>query len=125
MSIWNNENLRNKYNFKSLDNDIYTDVCIIGGGITGVSTGYYLNKNSVNFCIIEKDTLFSKTSGNSTAKITFMHDVIYRYLIDSYGLEFAKGYYLSNNEAVNNIINITMPQIPLSQIICRNRLWEC
>ena len=76
MSIWNNENLRNKYNFKSLDNDIYTDVCIIGGGITGVSTGYYLNKNSVNFCIIEKDTLFSKTSGSSTAKITFMHDVI-------------------------------------------------
>lgn len=104
MSIWKNE--KNELTFKKLDSDITVDVCVIGGGITGISTCYYLNKENVDFCLLEKDTLLSKTSSKSTAKITFAHNVFYRYLIDSYGINFAKGYYLSNNEAVNEIIKI-------------------
>lgn len=107
MSIWNKDNFnRDNSKFEKLDKNITTDVCVIGGGITGISTCYYLNNENVDFCLIEKDSLLCKTSSHSTAKITFHHDIIYRYLIDSYGLDFAKGYYLSNNEAVNNIINI-------------------
>lgn len=104
MSIWKNEN--NNINFENLNKDITTDVCVIGGGITGISTCYYLNKENINFCLLEKNTLLSQTTSKSTAKITFLHNIIYRYLIDSYGLDFAKGYYLSNNEALNEIIQI-------------------
>lgn len=109
MSIWKKEK-DSAFSFEKLNKDICTDVCVIGGGITGISTGYYLNKNNIDFCLVEKDTLLSKTSGSSTSKITFIHNVIYRYLIDSYGIDFAKGYYLSNNEAVNEIKNIIETQ---------------
>ena len=52
MSIWKNE--KNELTFKKLDSDITVDVCVIGGGITGISTCYYLNKENVDFCLLEK-----------------------------------------------------------------------
>ena len=35
---------KEKKSYKALNKDIETDVCIIGGGITGVSVAYYLKK---------------------------------------------------------------------------------
>lgn len=107
MSIWNKDNnFSNKFNFDTLTKDITTDVCVIGGGLTGISTCYLLNNENIDFCLVEKDKIMSKTSSHSTAKITFQHNLIYRYLIDSYGFDFAKGYYLSNKEGLENIIHI-------------------
>ena len=42
-SLWLSSNvLKNK--FKSLDQDVSTDVCIIGAGILGLTCAYYLTK---------------------------------------------------------------------------------
>ena len=46
-SIWD-KSITDNTNYNTLKNDISTNVCIIGGGITGISTGYYLYKNNVN-----------------------------------------------------------------------------
>ena len=69
------DNFKNK-SFESLDQDLKTDVCIIGGGITGISCGYYLSKAGLNVCILEKDKIMEKTSGHTTAKITAQHGLI-------------------------------------------------
>ena len=42
-SFWK-DNLEIK-KYPSLTKNLNTDVCIIGGGITGISCGYYLAKN--------------------------------------------------------------------------------
>lgn len=44
-------------NFAKLDKDIDVDVCIIGGGITGISTAYLLSKAGLKVCILEKDKI--------------------------------------------------------------------
>ena len=82
-SFWIN-NFKTK-SYDSLDKDLDVDVCIIGGGITGISCGYYLAKNNLKVCILEKDKIMEKTSGHTTAKITSQHGLIYKYLYDSYG----------------------------------------
>lgn len=103
-SFWK-DNLEIK-KYPSLTKNLNTDVCIIGGGITGISCGYYLAKNNLKVCILEKDTIMNKTSGYTTAKITAQHGLIYKYLVDSYSEDFAKKYLKSNLEAIENIKKI-------------------
>jgi len=99
------DNFKNK-SYNSLDKNLNVDVCIIGGGITGISCGYYLTKNNLKVCILEKDKIMEKTSGHTTAKITSSHGLIYKYLYNSYGKDTAKKYLDSNQEAIVNIKNI-------------------
>lgn len=93
-------------NYKTLNKDIETDICIIGGGITGISVAYYLNQYKIKNVILEKDKICQRTSGCSTAKITSQHGLFYKYLIDSEGEEFAKKYYEANEQAIKNIEKI-------------------
>ena len=100
--------------YPKLNQNLNVDVCILGGGITGLSCGYYLSKNNLKVCILEKDKIINKTSGHTTAKITSQHGLIYKYLFDSYGEDLAKKYLYSNEEAIKNIKNI----IDLENINC-------
>lgn len=97
---------KDKIKFGTLEENIKTDICIIGGGLTGLSTAYNLSKYKIRTVLIEKDEICKQTSGNSTAKITSQHGLIYKYLIDSKGREFAKKYYEANESAISNIKNI-------------------
>ena len=99
------ENFKNQ-SYPSLDKNLNVDVCIIGGGLTGISCGYYLSNNNLKICILEKDKIMEKTSGHTTAKITSQHGLLYNYLFNSYGMQFAKDYLDSNQEAITNIKNI-------------------
>lgn len=89
-----------------IDNDCTVDVCIIGAGVSGLSTGYYLAKNGLKIAVIDKDGIGKKASGNTTAKITLQHSLIYDYLINSFGQDFAFKYFKSNKEAITNIKEI-------------------
>ena len=93
-------------NFNKLYKNINADVCIVGGGLTGITTAYYLSKKGYKVCLIEKDNLMSKTSGHTTAKITSQHGIFYKYLLDSKGKEFAEKYLCVNEEAIKNIMDI-------------------
>lgn len=86
-----------------IDSNYTADVCIIGAGIFGLSTGYYLAKNGMKVIIVDKDNIGKKTSGNTTAKITMQHNLIYDYLINSFGEKFALGYFESNIKAISDI----------------------
>lgn len=103
-SYWN-ENTETK-EFPKLNKNIEADVCIIGGGITGVSTAYYLANRGLKVVVLEKDKICSSTTGGSTGKITSQHGLIYKYLKDLNGKEFAQKYYKANEEAKENIIKV-------------------
>ena len=97
---------KDKKKFGSLEENTKTDICIIGGGITGLSIAYNLSKYKIRTVLIEKDEICMQTSVNSTAKITSQHGLIYKYLTDSKGIDFAKKYYEANENAIRNIKNI-------------------
>lgn len=56
-SLWIDSVKDIKKNFKVLDKDISVDVCVIGGGITGISTAYKLAKAGVKVCVLEKNEI--------------------------------------------------------------------
>lgn len=105
-SLWIAEEKKILEKSKRLKEEIETEICVIGGGITGISTAYELSKKGKKVVIIERDKLAEKTTGNTTAKITSQHGLFYDYLIEDYGINFAKKYYMANEEAIKNIQNI-------------------
>lgn len=105
-SIWNMSVPEILSQHNTLDSDLSCDIAIIGGGLTGISCAYYLAKQGLKVIILEKNHLMSKTSGNTTAKITAQHDLFYKYLIDTFGTDTAKKYLDCNLEALKNIKTI-------------------
>jgi len=75
-------------------------------GITGISTAYYLSKEKKDIVVLERGRVSDKTTGYTTAKITSQHGLFYKYLIDNFGKEYAKKYYMANEEAIRNIEKI-------------------
>lgn len=43
--------------FPELKKDIKTDVLIIGGGIAGILTAYFLQQNGINYILAEKEKI--------------------------------------------------------------------
>lgn len=96
-SLWNETVTRR--DFPTLEGDTETEVLIIGGGIVGILTAYFLQENGVPYILVEKDRICGETTGNTTAKITFQHGLIYHKLLKSYGPETAKMYLQANRAA--------------------------
>lgn len=104
-SFWINST-ENLENYENLSKNLKVDVCIIGAGMFGLTTGYYLAKSGKTVAILDEYKIGMKASGNTSAKITFAHGLIYDYLISSYGSDFAFDYLRANKEAISNIKKI-------------------
>jgi glycine/D-amino acid oxidase-like deaminating enzyme len=101
------ENTKNDRKFPKLDKDIKTEVCVIGAGLFGLTTAYYLAKNNIQVTVVEaEEKVGMKVSGNTTGKITSQHGLFYDHLIKDYGKEFAEKYLNANQKAIENIKNI-------------------
>ncbi len=82
--------------FPRLQGDVKTDVLIIGGGIAGILTAYFLKQSGVDCILAEKRRICSGTTGHTTAKITYQHGLIYHKILKSQGLEAAQKYLCAN-----------------------------
>lgn len=85
--------------FPKLDKDVKTDILIIGGGIAGILTAYFLHQNGVKYVLVEKEKICSGTTQNTTAKITLQHGLIYQQILKSGGIEAAQKYLNANKLA--------------------------
>lgn len=101
---------KEKKNYSPLSQDIHVDVSIIGGGILGISSAYELTKRGYSVAIIEKDDIAHKATGHTTAKITSQHGLFYDYLVQSYGISFAKDYLQANERAIEHIASIVQEE---------------
>ena len=104
-SLWI-ETTKDKINCKTLEEDEKTEICIIGGGLFGLTTAYYLTQYGKKVVVLEKDKIGEKVSGNTTGKITSQHELFYTHLVNDYGKEYAKKYLEANEQAIKNIENI-------------------
>lgn len=73
---------------------------VIGAGITGILTAYFLSKRGYEVIVVEKDTIASGQTGRTTAKITAQHGLVYEKMIRQMGWEKARDYALANAEAI-------------------------
>ena len=92
--------------FPALKQDLKTDVLIIGGGLAGILCAYRLQKLGIDCALIEADRICAGVSGNTTAKITSQHGLIYGKLIRQFGEETAKKYWLANEEALREFARL-------------------
>lgn len=98
----------NKTNYPKLTKDIVVDVCIIGGGLTGITSAYLLSQEGLKVALVDKDKMGMGVSAYTTGKLTSQHDIFYSYLMEEFGIIFAKKYLEANEEAIKlakDIIN--------------------
>lgn len=90
-------------NYPRLEKDIKVDVVIIGGGITGITTALLLKDEGLRVSLIEADRIVQGATGHTTAYVTSQHDIIYRNLISTIGIDKAKQYADANEGAIDFI----------------------
>lgn len=103
-SIWIKQGKR--LNASKLNQDIHCDVLIVGGGICGLTSAYFLAHQIRNIVLIEADRIAYGASGRSTGKVTSQHGCIYSKLLKQHGKEKARAYYEANEAAIDSICAI-------------------
>ena len=104
VSIWNKYN--NKKEYTKLNNDIETDILIIGGGITGVNTFYTLKVNNLNAVLVEQTKICNSVTSRSTGKLSYLQNNLIDKIRKSCGDKKASLYLKSQIEAINEIVNV-------------------
>lgn len=92
--------------YSELKSDVKVDVLIIGGGMTGILCAHFLKERGVDYILSEAGNICSGTTGNTTAKITAQHSLIYAKILKSRGLETAAMYLHANLDAVQKFAEI-------------------
>lgn len=87
------------------DQDINTEVLIIGGGIAGLSTAYQLLKAGKKVVLVEDGFIGSGESGRTTAHLTSALDDRYYFLEDIFGKDGAALAAESHTAAIDEIEN--------------------
>jgi len=93
--------------YPALEGDIETDAAVVGGGIAGILTAWQLQKAGLDVSIVEKNKIVENTTGNTTAKLTSQHNLVYDYLIKKHGKETAQAFADANQQAIGDIRQVS------------------
>lgn len=89
-AIWNRD--AHPVSFSPQERDFSTDVLIVGGGIAGLLCTWKLQNAGLDCTLIEADRILNGVTGDTTAKITLTHGLLYHKLIRCFGEDGAKHY---------------------------------
>lgn len=93
-------------NFDALAGGLTVDVAVLGGGITGIVTALLLKKAGRSVALIEAGRVVKSVTGNTTAKITSLHGLIYDHLISQFGQENAQRFADAQQAAIERIASL-------------------
>jgi glycine/D-amino acid oxidase-like deaminating enzyme/nitrite reductase/ring-hydroxylating ferredoxin subunit len=79
------------------------DVAVIGAGITGATTALLLKGAGKSVALVEMNRVCSGATGYTTAKLTVGHSLVYAELSGRFGVETARIYARSNQEAIERV----------------------
>ena len=95
---------------KSLTGDVHTEAAVIGAGLAGILTAWFLQSQGVKTVVVEAETAGSGQTQKTTAKITSQHGVIYHKLLETLGREKAAAYACASQAAVGEYERIIREQ---------------
>jgi len=102
ISLWQ-ESADEYLSTNKIDSSVVYDVVIVGGGITGISTAFHLQKAGMNCLVLEAHELCFGTTGGTTAHINSLLDTPYSTIEKKFSKEKSKLVAASVKEAVNTI----------------------
>ena len=103
-SIWFKDILETKY--KTLKENIDTDILIIGGGMTGISLLYELKDIKKRVVLVEANKIGYGVTSRSTAKINYLQGIVYSKIKKLVGKKEAIDYLESQRMAIQKIKEI-------------------
>lgn len=86
--------------FPKLNQNLKTDVLVVGGGMAGLLSAFLLTRAGVDCTLIEADRICHGVTRNTTAKLTSQHGLIYSKLLREFGPEAARLYWDANEQAL-------------------------
>lgn len=89
--------------YQPLEGEVTVDVAVVGAGIFGVTTALMLKRAGRSVALIEADRIGRGVTGRTTAKITSLHRLIYKTILDEYGQELGQMYARANERAIDQI----------------------
>ena len=92
--------------FPPLDTDLRVDVCVVGGGIAGLSTAYLLTRAGKSVAVVDDGPLAHGQTSMTTAHLTCVLDERYHELERMHGEEGARLAADSHLTAINRIETI-------------------
>ena len=92
--------------FPKLTQELKTHVLILGGGMAGLLCARLLTDSGVDCALIEADRICGGVTGNTTAKITAQHGLIYSRLYREFGPERTKLYWQANDLAMRTLADM-------------------
>ncbi len=110
--------------FETLKGDLKTDVLIIGGGITGILCTYMLKCAGVDCTLVEADKICNGITGNTTAKITCQHGLIYDEMLNRFGKDSTKLYLEAQWQALDKY-KILAKKIDCNFEECNSFVYSC
>lgn len=91
---------------KSLDRNTRTQVCVVGGGIAGLSTAYQLGKRGHKVTLLEGARIGSGQTGRTTAHLTYQLEEMFIDLIKQHDEETLSLFADSHRKAINVVEDI-------------------
>lgn len=96
--LWEEGLERKEYPKLVQDRDV--DILVIGGGMAGILTAYFLKQAGRKPVVIEAKAIGTGATRGTTAVLSAQHDTIYTDFEKKYGRDYAKGYLKANLWAV-------------------------
>ncbi|MFI0487511.1 FAD-dependent oxidoreductase [Actinomadura sp. 9N215] len=90
--------------YPRLSEDAEADVAVVGGGIAGIATAWELAQAGRSVVLLEAHRIAAGVTGYTTGRLSAAHPWIYAQLRDGYGLETARLYARSQQEAVEHVV---------------------
>jgi glycine/D-amino acid oxidase-like deaminating enzyme/nitrite reductase/ring-hydroxylating ferredoxin subunit len=98
----------------ALEGSLHAETVVIGAGIVGLTTALHLCEAGHDVIVLEGLRIGGQVTGRSTAKITTQHALMYRHLINNFGLDRAQSYADANEKGARRIRQWTLDH----QIAC-------
>ena len=96
--------------FPKLDRDEHVDVCIVGGGITGLTAAYLLTEAGRTVAVIERERCAQIDTGHTSAHVTMVTDSRLTELVKRFGRDHAQAVWDSGLAAMTQIETIVREQ---------------
>src|SRR5436309_14124313 len=103
-SFW--ERTAKKFKSEPLTADLTTDICVVGGGIAGITTAYLLARERKNVVLIDDGPVGGGMTGRTTAQFVTLVDDGYDEIEKILGEEFSRLCAESQAAAIDRVESI-------------------
>jgi glycine/D-amino acid oxidase-like deaminating enzyme/nitrite reductase/ring-hydroxylating ferredoxin subunit len=92
--------------YEPLPGDAAADVCVIGGGITGLTTALLLKRAGRRVVVVEMDRVAQGVSGFTTGKVSSLHGLRYARVRADFGAAGARAYASANQAGLELVAGL-------------------